>query len=105
MRAGELDRRITIESRTESRSTTGAATYTWATLATVWAKVKPVRGQEYFAASQVNAQVDAIFTIRYRADITRTMRISYGGEYYDIQDIAELGRGEGLELYARVQQA
>lgn len=105
MRAGDLDRKITIESRTESRSATGAATYTWAALATVWAKVKPVRGQEYFAAQQVNAQIDAVFTIYYRADITRTMRINYGGEYYDIQDIAELGRGEGLELYARVQQA
>lgn len=105
MRAGELDRLITIESRTESRSATGAATYTWSPLATVWAKVKPVRGQEYFAASQVNAQIDAVFIIRHRSDITRTMRVDYAGEYYDIQDIAELGRGEGLELYARVQQA
>lgn len=108
MRSGELDRLITIEQATESTDAYGAPTLTWDPPANswqVWAQVKPIRGQEYFAAQQVNARVDTTFRIRYRSDITTKMRISYGGEYYDIQSIIELGRREGLELMAIVRQA
>lgn len=105
MRAGDLDRRITIEQATAGTDDYGAPTQTWATLAQVWAQVKPVRGQEYFAAQQVNARVDTVFKIRHRTDITTAMRISYGSEYYDIQSVLEIGRREGLELMAIVRQA
>ncbi len=105
MRAGDLDRLITIEQPTESVDAYGAPTQTWATLAQVWAQVKPVRGSEYFAAQQMNARVDAVFRVRYRTDLTTKMRISYNSETYDIQGIIEIGRREGLELMAVVHQA
>lgn len=106
MRAGRLDRLITIEQPIESTDPSyGAPIQTWATLAQVWAQVKPVRGSEYFAAQQMNARVDTVFKIRYRSDLTTKMRISYGGELYDIQSIIELGRNDGLELMAIVRRA
>lgn len=105
MRAGELDRKIVIQSATETRDAYGAVTYTWGTFAEVWAKKKDLRGDEYFAAQQVNAKIDAIFTIRWLSGLLETMRISYDSKIWDIRNINELGRREGFEIYAEVKRA
>ncbi len=104
MRAGELDRKIVIQSATSAQDDYGQPTETWATFATVWAKKRDLRGDEYFAAKQMTAKVDAIFTIRWLEGVLTTMRISYDGQYWDIRSINELGRREGLELYAEVRR-
>lgn len=105
MRAGELDRTIIIQSATETRDAYGAVTYTWGTFVEVWAKKKDLRGDEYFSAQQVNAQVDCIFTIRWFPGVLETMRISYDGKLWDIRSLNELGRQEGLEIYAQVRRS
>lgn len=104
MRAARLDRRITIQSRTEAQdATTGEATYTWADVDTVWAEIQELRGREYFAARQVQADIGVKFTIRYRAGVTVLNRISYDGRVYNIRHIATLGRKAGLEIFADAQ--
>lgn len=100
MRAGRLDREITIERATDARGTSGAVTKTWATLATVPAEVRPKRGREFFAAGQVAGEVDTVFRIYWRSDITVKDRISYGGRTYDITSLGEIGRKEVLEIMA-----
>lgn len=105
MRAGEIDRKIVIQSLTQARDAYGALVDTWATFATVWAKKRDIRGDEYFAAQQVNAKVDSIFTIRWLAGVLPTMRIAYDGQFWDIRSLNELGRREGLEIYAEVKRA
>jgi len=105
MRAGELDRLIVIQSVTVTKDASGGLVSTWGTFATVWAKKKDIRGEEYFAAQQSNARVDSIFTIRWLPGVLPTMRISYDGQWWDIRSINELGRNEGLELYAEVKRA
>ncbi len=105
MRAGELDRKIVIQSLTQTRDAYGALSDTWATFATVWAKKRDVRGDEYFAAQQVNARVDSIFTIHYLSGVLETMRIACDGKYWDIRRLNELGRREGLEIYAEAKRA
>lgn len=104
MNSGKLDRYITIQSATETKDSFGAPIQTWATLASVWAQIKEVRGKEYFAAQAVNSEVDTIFAIRYRSDVTTKMRISYDSKTYDIQSVVEVGRRDGLELYTRVHR-
>lgn len=105
MKAGQLDRLITIEQPVDVQGVAGGATETWSTFQQVWSQVLPLRGREYFAAQQVNAEVDATFRIRWIAGVTPKMRIDYGGVKYDIQHIAEIGRREGLDLLARVHSA
>lgn len=112
MRAGELDRRITIETPTDVRDAEAAISQTWAAfvpvggaaLVDIPAKVIPRRGTERFAAAQINVEFDTTFRIRYVAGITAKMRIQYDGVTYDIQYPAELGRREGLDLLAKVFQ-
>lgn len=104
MRAGELDRQIVIESATETQNGIGEPIKTWSTFATVWAKAKQLRGREYVAAQAINAEIDTVFTIRWLAGVTRKMRILYDAQYFDIHDIAEIGRREGLDVMARVHR-
>lgn len=105
MRAGDLDRQITIEAPTETPNAIGEPIQTWSVFVTVWAKVAPVRGRERFTADQVAAEADTIFRIRWLVGVTEKMRVSYDGRLYDITYIAELGRREGMELQTVMRRA
>lgn len=98
MRAGELDRRIVIQTNTPVADATGEPVESWGTLATVWAKFEPLRGVERFAAEQVHAELDAKFTIRHRTDVGPKQRISWDGETWDIEAALEFGRRAWLQL-------
>lgn len=85
--AGERDQRITLQSRVAGIDALGQEPVTWADLATVptmWARARPVRGAEFFAAGQMQARADVVFNIRYRADVTETMRVLWHGKPYEI---------------------
>lgn len=104
MRAGKLDRRITFQTLTDGQDAAGGITEAWANLVTnptVWAYVHPLTGREFFAAQQVNAEIDTVFEVRYRSDITPKMRIVHDSKNYDIREIKEIGRRNGLEILAR----
>ena len=106
LEAGRLDRRITIQVKTVTPDATGQRIESWSDLATVWAEVKPLGGREFFAARQISAEQTTRFRIRYRADITREMRLIYpvpDGDTYDIQSAEEdrrFGRREALLITA-----
>lgn len=101
MRAGALDRRITIERNTPTHDAdSNEEVASWGTLATVWAQAKPLRGSERFEADRENAERTVTFRIRHRTDIDEEMRIVFDGDNYDIESIAEIGRSEGLEIIA-----
>ena len=104
MRAGELDRKITVERAMAVTSGTGEVTHTWATFATIWARRVPIKADEYFTAQQVNAPVDARFQIRWRDGLDSAMRLVYDGKTYDILSIQEIGRREGYDILARVHR-
>jgi len=104
VRAGMMDRSIIIEQFSESRDAIGGTSAgSWSTFVTVWAGKQDVKGREYFGSDRKNAEIDTIFRIRYVSGITNKMRINYGGNYYDIYSIAEIGRNEGLQINAVAQ--
>lgn len=96
---------IVIQSATETRDDYGAVVQTWTTFATVWARKRDIRGSEQFDVQQVNPRIAATFLIYWLSGITEKMRISYDGQYWDIRSINEIGRREGLELYAEVRRS
>ena len=100
MRAGRMDKRITIQQVTETQDGYGDPADSWAAYKTVWAEVLEKRGREYFNNPETVAAAPAVFRIRYLAGVTRKMRISYDSETYDIESIAMIGRKEGLEIIA-----
>lgn len=103
---GQLDERITIQSLTTAFDAYGSKTETWADLATVWAKIEyrqNVSDEEYLGARQVE-RTTVWFTIRWRGDVTPKMRISYGGNYYDIATISKIGRRNYEKLEAELRE-
>lgn len=101
MKAGRLDRRIRIERAVVDRDTHGGRTEVWEVLMEVYAQVTPLRGRDLVAAGQVMPGVETKFTIRWREGILNSDRIVYGGNVYNIQHIAEIGRTVGLEILAK----
>jgi SPP1 family predicted phage head-tail adaptor len=102
--AGDLNQRIRIEQRVKSDNTKGEiAKGVWATLADVWANARPLRGREFFAAAQMQAELTTKFTIRYRTDVDETMRVIWKGEPYEIAaPPIEVGGGhEWIELMCK----
>lgn len=100
MLAGRLDKQITIQKFVAERNTHGEETQTWVKLCTVWTQVISERGRERFISAKENAEDNLVFKIRYRTDVLRSYRILYQNEVYDIKSITEIGRRDGLEIFA-----
>ena len=102
MRAGQLDRRVTLLQRTLTRDSFGEAVEGFADLDTVWARVIHDRSGELSRQNNAQRQAQSVvtFRIRWRGDLNRTMRVRWEGAEYDITNIMEVGRRAGLDLQA-----
>lgn len=106
MRAGRLDRLITVEQRVVVRDTaTGAEVATWSPFAAdLWASKEEFTNvgasEEYMRPGGVEANGGiSRIKIRWLSGINTTMRLNLGGgELRQITGMAELGRREGLQL-------
>ena len=85
--SGQLDRRIAIQSFTESTDDFGEVILSFTTLANVWAKVVEKSGNEGEDGNQIVATQKVEFFIRYRSDINEQMRIVYESRTYTIEAI------------------
>lgn len=79
-----MDQRITLQTRSAGANSLGEASGAWADSFGCWAKAEPLRGREFFAAAQLQSTIDVRFRVRYRTDITASMRVVWRGEPYDI---------------------
>jgi SPP1 family predicted phage head-tail adaptor len=94
MKAGTLNRRIVIEQPGATKNRTGGHTAeTWGAVVTVWAGVRHLSGVEKDAAGKYGGIVSVArteFTIRARAGIDETMRVSFKGRHYGIVHINDV---------------
>lgn len=117
MRAGRLDRFVTIQHKSESSSDSGEPQVTWTTLiarreASIWT---PQAGDEQFREPQLAARERVEWLVRYSANVAglnpREHRIVYPAlseaspedvpderNIYDIVAVHEFGRQEGLRI-------
>ncbi len=100
MRAGKLDRTISIERLSETVSASGAVSSAWTNIATVRAEIVQQSASEFLTGFGEAQDGTIIFRIRYLSGITTADRVSYGGAAYDLKEITEIGRRRGLELRA-----
>jgi head-tail adaptor len=115
VRAGQLDRRVTIMRATQTQSQSGAPIQTWGVIVHERAaRLVPVKGDEVRASPTVQAQQQCAFLIRYSAnvaDLTPRDRIVFPAissssppgiiqdrDIYDVLDVELIGRKEGLKL-------
>lgn len=99
IRAGKLNRRITLQTLSATRNGIGQPVQSWSDLATVWAEVVTAGGGEGEGDNQRVARSTKQFRIRYRAGLSpRETRVVFDGETYDISAVDEEGLREGLLL-------
>jgi SPP1 family predicted phage head-tail adaptor len=106
MRAGSLDRRVTVERAGLTTDEFGQDLESWAPLAIVWAAKEDIRDSEMLAAQQVGATVTTRFRIRWSqsvASLTPRDRLVYAGRAYQVVAVKEIGRRVGLEVTATAE--
>lgn len=91
MNPGTLDQQITIQQETRVADSYGGAASTWGTLATVWANVRPLSARRATDNAALEEPATYRFTVRRRADVTDTMRISWNSQTYNIRFVADPG--------------
>jgi SPP1 family predicted phage head-tail adaptor len=99
--AGQLDRRITIQSFTTTTDDFGQKNKSFGTLVTVWAKVVEAIGTgngEGNNGDMISATKRVDFFIRYRSDINEQMQIVYNNKTYKIHAIQSADAREAFQM-------
>jgi SPP1 family predicted phage head-tail adaptor len=117
VRYGRLDRKITIQRKSQSLDDDGTPAESWSDFASnIWASVSPVAGGERFAVPEIGSTQQVEFQIRWSADVaglTPKDRIIYpmvpatspettipDTSIYDIAAVHEIGRRRALRIIA-----
>jgi SPP1 family predicted phage head-tail adaptor len=103
MRAGKLDRKITLQRFTSTLDEYNEPVKTWSTLATRSASYEPLSDGERFRAGETAANASARFVIRWSSAVSTLNpkdRLQYEGETWQILHVKEIGRREGIEITA-----
>ena len=90
MRAGRLKNRVLLQNHTESKSSTGFPTKTWATVLTVWAAIEAQRGQESESADELVATLRTNIILRYSSALSAidaTWRVKFGTRIFSIVSV------------------
>lgn len=84
--AGDLDRRLTIYSRTLTTPSQGGVdfTQTFANANTVWCMLETKKGVTIFDGINIKGVATHLFYIRWYAGLTAENWVDFCGEYYDI---------------------
>ncbi|MCA3255077.1 MAG: phage head closure protein [Alphaproteobacteria bacterium] len=101
IRAGELRWKLTLVATVEAQNAAGEMISTPSAGASFWAKKLGLRADESGRTSGVQANAEAKFLARYRADLTANQRLTCDGEEWEITGVQEYGRREGLMIFAR----
>ncbi|MEO9340466.1 phage head closure protein [Mesorhizobium sp. SB112] len=105
MRAGKLDKTITIDRFTSTVDDYGTVIEDWTTVATVRAQIIQASTEEFMRSFGVSTETAVVFRIRNIDGLTTADRVIYGGRQHDIKEVKELGRREGLDLRCVAQGA
>lgn len=104
LKAGQLNKRITLETLTAGRDEYGGQTEEWGTPQQVWAEIRFPSAREIFQGDQLTAVQSAVFKIRYRAGVSAAKnRVKYNGQVYNIAAVTEIGNREGLQLIGEAE--
>lgn len=111
MKAGNLDRKVSIQEKTETRDAAGQPIETWEQIGVPRSAQRlPVSGSERFTADQFIAREQVEWRVRWSADLAdlnALHRVVYpvttsgtvpDSRIYDVMAVHEIGRREGLRI-------
>lgn len=100
MRAGQLNRQISLQQKLELKNDAGDIVKSWAELSKTWARKIDLSGRELEAAMSISQEITVKFLVRYREGVVHGMRILLGGEsYHVIAALDKKGNQDELQIY------
>jgi SPP1 family predicted phage head-tail adaptor len=94
---GALREVLTLEAPNRVADGGGGATVTWATVAELWAAVRPIGGEERLRADQIAGRVTHEVWIRHRPNVTPAMRFRSDARILDIVAVLGVARRNHLK--------
>lgn len=103
MRAGKLRGQIQILDYSESKNATyGNPDVTYTARDAIWARVEPLKGQEFLAARAEQERLTVRFVIRYDSTVIMQDRVRWDSTDYDIIQLINVdGRNRELRIMAQ----
>jgi len=100
MKAGQLDKRVTIQRRSGTLDAYGQPVAGWADVATVWANVRPIGTVERLRSMELRTSISHTIAVRYQPVLAHPVesgawRILYAGRILAVtgsRDLEEAGR-------------
>jgi len=76
LRAGQMNRRITLQRPSTAQDTCGGPVRTWTDLGTFWAEIQPLSGRELESAQRMASEVSHQIVVRYQAIFADTRQVA-----------------------------
>lgn len=93
-RLGAMRDRVNIQTSTDTIDDAGQPIRTWSTTyASQPAQYTPTSGGETIRGRQIEAGIQAVFTVHYRPEIVPQMRVVYGSSNYGIVHVRPVEGG------------
>ncbi len=91
MRAGNLRRQVTLQSRRITQDSYGTQSTVWDDVATLWAGISALSGRELLAAQAIQTEITHEITVRYSSlfadpKTVAAMRFVYNNRIFNIHD-------------------
>ena len=105
MRAGRLDRTVTIERVVTTFDEARTAIETWSTLATLRAEVVEAEDSEQPREPGASTTIGLVLRTRFIPTVTPGDRVVFGTGKHEIVGVREIGRRRGLEIRCSTRAA
>jgi SPP1 family predicted phage head-tail adaptor len=105
VRAGKLDKSISIERLVETLDEYGVPREAWTPIATLKAQIVQASAEEFLRSGGIAAESTVIFRTRYIEGVTPAARIVFNGHEYDVKETREIGRRRGLEIHSTAKES
>ena len=99
MRAGNLDRTITLLASSEGEpNDAGTVTPSWSITGAYRAAIVTLSTEEFLRLYGEIGETVIVFRTRFLRGVTTANRIGYKAKTFDIKEVKEIGRRDGLEI-------
>lgn len=103
MRAGALNKRVSIQAPTEVPNDFGEPDVAWSTEITDFASIKSLTGREFFASQEIQAAATHEIIMRFVIGVTPKKRILYGSRIFDILYV-DIDTDKDVQLSIKVKE-
>lgn len=102
MNPGKLNRKITIQQQSSSKSTRGSQVETWTALLATNGGIETLTGKEFKQGNAEQAEVTHKFRMRYYSTVKPNMRVLYCTRTFEIMYIINLNeQNKELHLFCK----